>query len=473
MVQHVDVVVLGGGPGGYSAAIRAAQLGLSVALVEAQHIGGTCLHRGCIPTKSYLETATRLRMAHDNEQFGIEANKATVRFEQVVARKDAIVKQLQTGIEQLLQKGEIQHFEGYGRILGPSIFSPMPGTISVERTDGAENDMIIPQHIIIATGSKPKEMKALPFDGQYILSSDHLVTMTELPQSIVIVGGGVIGVEWASIFVDLGVDVTIVEHAPQLLPQADRDVAKVVMQQLTKRGVTIHTNAALIEAHVEDGVTATIQLNDEQVKLTAQKLVVAIGRTPNTDDIGLQNTEIERDEAGFITVDAHYKTNESHMYAIGDCIATPQLAHVAIREAMLAAEHIAGEGTYALEAAHIPSCIYSYPEVAYIGMTEQQARASFHDDVAIAKIPLGAVGKAHIHGETTGFMKLIERPSTSDVLGIHIVGAHATELISYGSLAMVMDASVDELGLAVMAHPTISEGLGEVALRLRQRAIHF
>ncbi|OCS90892.1 dihydrolipoyl dehydrogenase [Caryophanon latum] len=473
MAQHVDVVVLGGGPGGYSAAIRAAQLGLSVALVEAQHIGGTCLHRGCIPTKSYLETATRLRIANDNEQFGIETSKATVRFEQVVARKDAIVKQLQNGIEQLLKKGKVQHFEGYGRILGPSIFSPMSGTISVERSDGSENDMIIPQHIIVATGSKPKEMKALPFDGEHILSSDHLVTMAELPQSIIIVGGGVIGVEWASIFVDLGVDVTIVEHAPQLLPQADRDVAKAVMEQLTRRGVMIYTNAALTEAQVDDRVTATIQLNDDRLTLTAQKLVVAIGRSPNTDDIGLQNTEIERDDAGFIAVDAHYKTNESHMYAIGDCIATPQLAHVAIREGMLAAEHIAGEKTYALEAAHIPSCIYSYPEVAYIGMTEQQARAKYADDVAVAKIPLSAVGKAHIHGETTGFMKIIEQPSTSNVLGIHIVGAHATELIAHGSLAMVMDASVDELSLAVMAHPTISEGLGEAALRLRQRAIHF
>lgn len=474
MAQNVDVVVLGGGPGGYSAAIRAAQLGLSVALVEAKQIGGTCLHRGCIPTKSYLETAERYRELQHHAQFGIAIGEATLQFDQVMARKQQIVEQLEQGIHQLLKKGRIQHFEGYGRILGPSIFSPQPGTISVERTDGEENDMLIPQHIIIATGSTPREMKALPFDGETIVSSDHLVTMAQLPQSMLIVGGGVIGVEWASILTDFGVAVTLVETAKQLLPQADRDVAKAVETALKERGVTVYTNAVLdVDAvHVNDGVEAPITVNEQQITIQAEKLFIAIGRTPNTSDIGLQNTDIARDEHGYIVVNDQYQTNESHMFAIGDCIATPQLAHVAIREGMLAAEQIAGQQTDALQARHIPACIYSHPQVAYIGLTEQQARAQFGDDVAVAKMPLAAVGKARIHGDVTGFIKLIEQPSTSDVLGIHIVGVNATELIAHGSLAMVMDASVEELGLAVMAHPTVAEGLGEAALMLRKRAIH-
>lgn len=475
MAENFDVVVLGGGPGGYSAAIRAAQLGMSVALVEREHVGGTCLHRGCIPTKTYLETANRYRELQQSEQFGITAADTSFSFSQMLARKNDVVQQLEQGIESLLKKGKIKRFNGYGRILGPSIFSPLPGTISVENEDGSENDMLIPQQIIIATGSMPREMKALPFDGKHIVSSDHLVHIEELPQSIVIVGGGVIGVEWASIFIDLGVDVTIVEAAAQLLPQADKDVAKVVADELKARGVNIYTSAALQldSVVVDDAVQATVTVNNQDVTLNAEKLFIAIGRTPNTADIGLQNTEIERDEHGYIRVNEQYRTNEAHMYAIGDCIATPQLAHVAIREGMLAAEHIAGEVTYPLQNEHIPACIYSYPEVAYIGYTEQQAREQFDGDVAVAKMPLAAVGKARIHGNTTGFIKIIERVSTSDVLGIHIVGANATELIAHGSLAMVMDASVDELGLAVMAHPTVSEGLGEAALLLRKRAIHF
>lgn len=474
MAENFDLVVLGGGPGGYSAAIRAAQLGMNVALVEKAAVGGTCLHRGCIPTKSYLESATRLRQAYEQEEFGIEGATPTLNFTKVAERKARIVQELQGGIQALLKKGKIEVFQGFGRILGPSIFSPMPGTISIEQDNGEENIMLLPQYIVIATGGKPREMKALPFDGEHIVSSDHLVAMSTLPASIVIVGGGVIGVEWASIFVDMGVEVTLVETAAHILPQADSDVAKEVTKQLVARGVNILTEATLQldSVNVDNGVTATVETKKGPQELQAEKLCIAIGREALTSDIGLQNTEIIV-ENGFIGVNEYYQTKESHMYAIGDCIATPQLAHVAMREGIAAVEHIAGEQPYQLRAKHIPACIYSHPEVAYIGLTEKQAREQYADDVKVAKMPLGAVGKARIHGDTSGFIKIIEQPTTKDVLGIHIVGVHATELIAHGSLAMLVDASVEELGLAVMAHPTVSEGLGEAALLLDKKAIHF
>ncbi|OCS88631.1 dihydrolipoyl dehydrogenase [Caryophanon tenue] len=475
MAENYDVVVIGGGPGGYSAAIRAAQLGMKVALVEKEAVGGTCLHRGCMPTKTYLESATRLRQAREQAEYGIITDTPTFQFEAAFTRKNRIVAELQAGIESLLKKGKISVYSGYARILGPSIFSPMPGTISVEQENGEENIMLLPQHIIVATGSKPRKMEALSFDGERIVSSDHLVQMEQLPTSILIVGGGVIGVEWASMFIDVGVEVTLVETAAHILPQADKDIAKEVEKQLRGRGVTVYTNAALQLETVDvqqHGVTATIVQGEEKHVIDVEKACLAIGREANVTDLGLQNTEIVV-EHGYIRVNEHYQTKEAHIYAIGDCIATPQLAHVAMREGMLAAEHIAGQKIEPVNPLHVPACIYSYPEAAYIGMTEAQAKEAYSQNIRVAKMPLSAVGKARVHGETAGFIKVIEHAETNDIIGVHIVGTQATELIAHSSLAMTVNASGEEVGLAIMAHPTVAEGLGEAALLLDKRAIHF
>ena len=345
MANEYDVVILGGGTGGYVAAIRAAQLGLKTALVEKDALGGTCLHKGCIPSKALLKSAEVYQMAkNEAAHFGVETTGTSLNFTRVQARKDEIVQQLHKGVKALMKKGKIDVFEGYGRMLGPSIFSPMPGTISVEMNNGEENEMLILKNLIIATGSRPRTLQGLEFDEQQILSSDGALGMTELPKSMLIVGGGVIGIEWASMLNDFGVEVTVLEYADRIIPTEDEDISKEMKKLLTKKGITFVTGAKVAAdslSKTEESVTISAEVSGEMKQFTAEKMLVSVGRQANIEGIGIENTEIQI-ENGYIQTKPTYQTKESHIYAIGDCIGGLQLAHVASHEGIAAVEHIAG-----------------------------------------------------------------------------------------------------------------------------------
>lgn len=473
MAHEYDVVILGGGTGGYVAAIRAAQLGLKTAVVEKAKLGGTCLHKGCIPSKALLRSAEVYRTAKESETFGVEVAGVKLQFEQVQNRKNSIIKTLHAGIEGLMKKGKIDVYYGTGRILGPSIFSPMPGTISVELADGGENEMLVPTNVIIATGSKPATLEGIPVDGERILNSDHALELESLPASILIVGGGVIGIEWASMLCDFGVDVTVLEYGARILPTEDADISKEMTKALTKRGVRIVTNARMQTETLkaDEEVSITVTAGDTTETYSAEKMLVSVGRTANTEGIGLENTEIVT-ERSYIQVNANYQTKESHIYAIGDAIGGMQLAHVASHEGIVAVEHIAGHKTEAIHYPNVARCIYSYPEASSVGLTEAQAKEQGFD-VKVAKFPFKAIGKALVHGDAEGFVKMIADSKTNDLLGVHMIGPHVTDMISESALALLLDASPWEIAQTIHPHPSLSEIIGEAALAIEGRAIHF
>lgn len=474
MATEYDIVILGGGTGGYVAAIRAAQLGLKTAVVEKERLGGTCLHKGCIPSKALLRSAEVYRTACEADQFGVETEGVSLNFEKVQQRKQAVVDKLAAGVNHLMKKGKIDVYNGYGRILGPSIFSPLPGTISVERGNGEENDMLIPKQVIIATGSRPRMLPGLEADGKSVLTSDEALQMEELPKSIIIVGGGVIGIEWASMLHDFGVKVTVIEYAERILPTEDQDISKEMESLLKKKGIQFVTGAKVLPdtmTKTSDEVSIQAEKDGETATYSAEKMLVSIGRQANIEGIGLENTDIVT-EKGVISVNENCQTKESHIYAIGDVIGGLQLAHVASHEGIIAVEHIAGLNPHPLEPTLVPKCIYSSPEAASVGLTEEEAKAKGHN-VKIGKFPFMAIGKALVYGESDGFVKIVADRDTDDILGVHMIGPHVTDMISEASLAKVLDATPWEVGQTIHPHPTLSEAIGEAALAADGKAIHF
>ncbi|WP_107725355.1 dihydrolipoyl dehydrogenase [Desmospora activa] len=473
MAENVDLVVLGAGPGGYVAAIRAAQAGLKTVLVEKAKAGGVCLHKGCIPSKSMLRSAELYQQMKNSEDYGILTSDVQLEMASVQQRKNRIVTQLFNGVQQLLEKNGVTVVEGTGRILGPSIFSPQAGTISVEKADGSENDMFVPQHVIIATGSRPRSLPGLNVDGKAVMFSDHALEMKSLPKSIVIIGGGVIGIEWASMLNDFGVDVTVVEFADRILPFEDADVSKEMTRLLQKRDVKILTGAKLLSETVqveEAGVRLQLEQEGEIRSLESERMLVSVGRQPNTEDIGLHNTSIQV-EKGFIQVNAKMQTAESHIYAIGDVIGGYQLAHVASHEGILAVDHILGRAVHPLDPTIVPRCTYSRPEIGSIGLSEAEAVEKGYN-IKTARFPFRGVGKSLVSGEADGFIKVVADQDHDDLLGVHIIGPHATELISEAGLAKVLDATPWEISQAIHPHPTLSEVYGEVALAVDGKPIH-
>ncbi|GEN31154.1 dihydrolipoamide dehydrogenase [Cerasibacillus quisquiliarum] len=472
MSKEYDLVILGGGTGGYVAAIRASQLGMKVAVVEKDRLGGTCLHRGCIPSKALLRSAEVYRQSERAGEFGVETSNVTLNFLKVQDRKSKIIERLHTGVQGLMRKSQIDVYKGIGRILGPSIFSPMPGTISVEYEDGSENTMLIPKNVLIATGSRPQTLPQLEVDGRFVLTSDEALEMDELPKSIVIVGGGVIGIEWASMLADFGVEVTVVEFLSQILPTEDRDIAREVTRQLKKKGVNILTNTEILPETLkkDNGILIEAKTSDETISLEAEKLLVSVGRKANIENIGLNNTKIIV-ENGFIKTNEWYQTRESHIYAIGDVIGGMQLAHVASHEGIVAVEHMAGKQSFPINYSHVPSCVYSHPEVARVGLTEEEAR-EFGYSIKVGKFSFQAIGKALVFGDTNGFVKIITDEKTEDVLGIHMVGPHVTDMISEAGLAKVLDATAWEISKTIHPHPSLSEIFGEAALAVEGIQIH-
>jgi dihydrolipoamide dehydrogenase len=472
VAQEYDLVILGGGTGGYVAAIRASQLGLKTAIVEKGKLGGTCLHKGCIPSKALLRSAEVYATTKRGEEFGVITSDVSVNFSKVQERKNKIVDQLHKGVQHLMKQGKIDVYEGLGRILGPSIFSPMPGTISVEMNNGSENEMLIPKNVLIATGSRPRTLPGLEIDGEYVMSSDEALQLEALPSSIIIVGGGVIGIEWASMLSDFGVEVTVIEYADRIIPTEDRDISKEMQRLLKKKGLKLVTSAKVLpETLIRDnGVSISAEVKGEVKEFKAEKLLVSVGRQANTEGIGLENTEIQV-EKGFIVTNEVLQTKESHIYAIGDVIGGLQLAHVASHEGIVAVEHIVGENPSPIDYNLVSRCIYSTPEVASVGITEEQAKDKGHK-VKVGKFSFRAIGKALVFGEADGFVKIIADEETDDILGVHMIGPHVTDMISEAGLAMVLDAVPWEIAHTIHPHPTLSEAIGEAALAVDGKAIH-
>ncbi|MGJ7921291.1 dihydrolipoyl dehydrogenase [Neobacillus sp. LXY-4] len=472
MAQEYDLVILGGGTGGYVAAIRASQLGLKTAIVEKAKLGGTCLHSGCIPSKALLRSAEVFSTMKRSEEFGVLANDITLDFTKVQQRKTSIINQLHKGVQHLMKQGEIDVYEGTGRILGPSIFSPMPGTISVEMNNGQENEMLIPKNVLIATGSRPRSLPGLDIDGTFVLSSDEALELKSLPKSILIVGGGVIGIEWASMLSDFGVEVTVLEFAERIIPTEDHEVSKEMQRLMKKKRIKVVTKAKVLPDTLQkdEGVAISAEINGEIKVFSAEKLLVSVGRQANIEGFGLDNTDIQI-EKGVIKTNSVYQTKESHIYAIGDVIGGLQLAHVAAHEGMIAVEHMAELKPNSLDYNKVSRCIYGKPEVASVGFTEAEAVNQGYQ-VKSGKFSFRAIGKALVFGEADGFVKIVADKTTNDILGVHMIGPHVTNLISEAGLAMVLDATPWEVAKTIHPHPTLSEAMAEAALAVDGKTIH-
>lgn len=474
MATDYDLVILGGGTGGYVAAIRATQLGMKVAVVEKEKLGGTCLHKGCIPSKALLRSAEVFKTVQNSNEFGVLSEGVSVNFLKVQERKEKIIEQLHKGVQHLMKKGKIDVYEGHGRILGPSIFSPTPGTISVEKGDGSENEMLIPKYVLIATGSRPRSLPGLKIDGTNIITSDEALEMKELPQSMTIIGGGVIGIEWASMLADFGVEVTVLEYLPRILPFEDEEISRELTRALKKKRVKVITSAKVLSEEVkvlEDGkVKIPYEYKGEKKEVISDKALVSVGRAANTEDLGLQNTDIVV-EKGVIVTNDNYQTKESHIYAIGDVIGGLQLAHVASHEGIAAVEHMAGEEIERIDPNLVAKCTYSSPEVASVGLTEAEAKEKGFD-VKVGKFSFKANGKALVFGDSSGFVKFVSDAKTDDLLGVHMIGPHVTDMISEAALAKVLDATHWEVANTIHPHPSLSEAIGEAALAVDGKAIH-
>jgi dihydrolipoamide dehydrogenase len=464
MSDERDLIVIGSGPGGYVAAIRAAQLGLSVAVVEKDaKLGGTCLHRGCIPTKALLHTADLLEQTQTSEQFGVKVGVATLDMAQTQAYKERVVDKGAKGVSYLFKKNKIETIFGRGRLVGPH---------EVEVTSYQESQRFRARHILVATGSVPREIGIAPTDGERILNSDHILQLKSVPGSLVILGAGAVGAELASIFTSFGSEVTLVEMLPRLLPLEDEEISKELGRVFRKRGIRSFTNTQLRSVdRYQTGLRLHLDTEGSTGALDAEMLLVAVGRAPVTDGLGLEELGIGLDR-GYIEVNEYMQTAVPNIYAIGDVVETPWLAHVASAEGILAVEHLAGEPARPLDYDQVPGVTYCDPEVGSVGLTEAQARERGYD-VEVGKFPFTALTKASIEGKTAGFVKVVRETRWDQVLGVHIIGAHATELVAEACVALKLESTTEELFRTIHAHPTLSEAVAEAAHAAAGHAIHI
>jgi dihydrolipoamide dehydrogenase len=464
--EQFDVTVIGSGPGGYVAAIRGAQLGLKVALVEKdKRLGGTCTLRGCIPTKALLMSAHVYEQMQHAKDFGVQASEIQLAFADVQKRKDKVVMKNSKGIEYLMKKNTITVFKGRGRLA-------LPGKVEVTGDDG-QQQTIETKNIIIATGSVVRPIPGFEVDGQRVVNSDQILELKDVPKSLIVMGAGAVGVEFASVYSRFGSDTTIVELMPRLLPLEDEEVSKELEKSFRKRGIKSQLDTKLEKLEKTD---AGIRLmgktsKGQEVTLEAEMLLVAVGRMPYLEGLGLEGTKIKV-ERGAVQVDEFLRTGEPNVYAIGDVIPTPWLAHLASKEGILAVEQIAGQHAQPINLRHVPSCTYCDPEVASVGLTEAAARKEGYD-VKVAKFPFSASGKARILGEEEGFVKIVSETKYDELLGVHIVGPHATELIAEACVALQLESTAEELGRTMHAHPTIAETVMEAAEGIHGLTIHI
>jgi dihydrolipoamide dehydrogenase len=464
--EQFDVTVIGSGPGGYVAAIRGAQLGLKVAIVEKdKRLGGTCTLRGCIPTKALLMSAHVYEQMQHAKDFGVQASEIQLAFADVQKRKEKVVMKNSKGIEYLMKKNTITVFKGKGQL-------SLPGKVEVTGDDG-QKQTINTRNIIIATGSVVRPIPGFEVDGERVVNSDQILELKDVPKSLIVMGAGAVGVEFASVYSRFGSDTTIVELMPRLLPLEDEEVSKELEKSFRKRGIKSQLDTKLEKLEKTDtGIRLTGKTSKGQdVTLEAEMLLVAVGRMPYLEGLGLEGTKIKV-ERGAVQVDEFCRTGEPNVYAIGDVIPTPWLAHLASKEGILAVEQIAGEKAQPINLRHVPSCTYCDPEVASVGLTEAAARKEGYD-VKVAKFPFSASGKARILGEEEGFVKIVSETKYDELLGVHIIGPHATELIAEACVALQLESTAEELGRTMHAHPTIAETVMEAAEGIHGLTIHI
>jgi dihydrolipoamide dehydrogenase len=469
-VSEYDVVVIGSGTGGYIAAIRAAQLGLKTACVErAPVLGGTCLNWGCIPTKALLEHAHSLKIAQDWKEWGLTLGDATLRqdsgqaigldMNQVQTRKDKIVKGLTGGVEFLFKKNKIDWIKGSARLAGKG---------KVEVTEGEKQMIAVKKEIIVATGSAARSVPGIEFDKKRIISSDEAIGFKTIPRSMVILGSGAVGVEFASIFRRFGSDVTIIELLPRIVPNEDEAVSAELERSFRKQGIKVLTATKVTSAKAgANGVELEAQMSDgKSGKLTAEYLLVATGRGPVTSGLGAEDAGLKMDR-GYIHVDGQYRTNLPGVSAVGDVITFdkpghPQLAHLSSAEGIAVAERIAGQEFRPINYDHVPACTYCDPEIGSVGLTEAAAKARGFD-VRVGSFKFGILGRARIAGEVEGFVKIVADKKYDEILGVHMIGLRSTELVAEATLALRLECTVEELIRTIHAHPTMSEAVGEAA----------
>lgn len=456
-------MIIGGGPAGYAAALRGGLAGLDIAVVEKAKVGGTCLHRGCIPAKEFLETATVYRTVAGAKEFGIAADPPTIEFAQSQARKQKVVDQLWKGLQGLMKKRKVTTFAGTGS-LGPD---------RVVRID--DGTKLVARHVILASGSVPRTIPGFDVDGRIVMTSDEVLSLDRLPASAVVIGGGAIGCEFASMLSDLGCQVTILEALPKILPGCDKDVTDVVLRSFKKRGIDVRTGVA-VTGHTPagDGRSTTVHFGDGE-QITVESVVVSVGRRPLSENLGLEGTKVQVDSRGYVEVDEYMRTGEPGVFAAGDLVNTPALAHVGFAEAVLIIDQILGDRVVPVDYTKVPWCIYCQPEVAFAGLSEEAAREAGYDVVA-KKDPFGGNGRALIVGEPEGMVKVIceKQPdgSAGRILGVHMVGPWVTEQLGQGYLAVNWEATPGEVAQYIQPHPTLSETFGETVLALTGRGLH-
>jgi dihydrolipoamide dehydrogenase len=465
--NHFDLIVLGGGTGGYTAAFRARQLGLRVALVEQAKIGGTCLHVGCVPTKALLESAGLFGRLRRAGEFGIVLHdQPGLDYDQIARRRDEVVKRMWTGLTGLVTRNGVEFVSGRGRLDGPlTVRVALNGEDGVASTGGER--VLQADNVILATGSRVKNLPGLVPDGERIVTSDDVTTKSHLPKTVIVVGGGAVGSEFASMYADLGTDVTLLEYLPSIVPLEDHELGRELERAFVRRGIRVVTKARFDPSAVTvtaDGVSLMVGPEGEPAQeLRAEQLLVATGRAANVEALGLETTRVEV-ERGLVKVDRRLQTGEPHVWAIGDLIGGLQLAHVAAHEGMIAVHNLAGRGVpeeidYDLQ----PRATFSRPQVASVGLTEEQCQAS-GIAVKIGRFPFAAAAKAIIVGEPEGFAKVIADAKTDEILGIHLIGPDVTDLIAEGAVAMNLEATAAELGASTHPHPTLVEVIGEAAM---------
>ena len=464
-MKKYDLLIIGGGPGGYVAAIKGAQLGLSVGLIERDKVGGACLHKGCIPTKALIQSTHVYELFKRSKEFGIVTKGVSADFSGFHKRKQTIVNRLFGGVEHLLKKNKVDVLKGTGQIVSP-------GKVLV--TDGNKTkEEVSAKNIIIATGSSPVVFKGLPHDKENVLTSDDILEIKEIPSSLLIIGGGSVGIEFAYIYNALGCEVTIIEVMDEILPTSDKDVGSALRRCLSKRGIKFHTQTELGHIEIkEDSVVTTVKKNDGETEtLQGEKVLLAMGRKPETEDLGLEALNLEYN-GRFINVDEDMQTSQSGIYAIGDITGPPLLAHLASAQGLLVAHNIAGADYPPINENTIPKVTYTNPQVASVGMTQEEAELADYD-LKAARFPFISNGKAQTIGEEEGFIKVITDKSSGEILGVHLIGHEVGELIGGMSLAMNLEATNLEVSANIFPHPTISEVFSEVFHMIEGKAIHI
>ena len=464
--QHFDVVVIGGGPGGYAAALYGASAGLNIALIEKNKLGGTCLNVGCIPAKELLESAHVHRTLLGAAEFGFEIGEVGINWTRTIERKQEVVDRLVGGLGQLLKSRKVTMFDGHGKLQAGH---------KVEISGGESGDVAISgDSVVIATGSLPRTIPGFEVDGEIVMTSDEFLSMDPLPSTAVVIGGGAIGCEFASTMSDMGTEVTILEALDQIIPGCDADVVRAVGQSFKKRKIDVKTGVKVTGHEPKDGGGTTVSYGDGE-SIDVDVVVVSVGRRPNTDDIGLDGTAVSVAERGFVDVDDRCRTGEPGVWSVGDCIATPALAHVAFAEGIVAIKDILGEDPVPVDYTNVPWAIYCHPEVAFAGLTEQAAKDAGYD-VVTSKHRWTGNGRAMIIGDTEGVVKIVAEKDADGragrILGVHLCGPWATEQLGQGYLAVNWEATVDEVAHFIQPHPTLSELFGESVLAMTGRSLH-